>query len=107
MISELESIPIKTIIREAVHTYAKEPYHNIIINDLENHGLKLLEYRGDSPLYFFFNDTICKNMTFKSDVLCRPIYADGSLGAEIPIKNLPDTHINNLVNGFNEQTGKI
>ena len=29
------NIPVKTIIREAVHTYAKEPYHNIIINDLD------------------------------------------------------------------------
>ena len=45
-----EQIPIKTIIREAVHTYGKEPYFNIIINDLEDYGVELLEYRGSQPL---------------------------------------------------------
>lgn len=44
-------IPIETIIREGVHTYAKEPYHNIIINDLDDISVELLEYRGDTPLY--------------------------------------------------------
>ena len=44
-------IPIKTIIREMIHTYALEPYHNIIINDLEDCGFELLEYRGDTNLY--------------------------------------------------------
>ena len=29
---------IKDIITEAVHTYAGEPYHNIIINDLDEVG---------------------------------------------------------------------
>jgi hypothetical protein len=28
-------IPIKDIIREAIHTYALEPYSNIIIKDLD------------------------------------------------------------------------
>ena len=52
-ISHIEKIPLRTILREAVHTYAKEPYHNIVINDLEDSGLELLEYRGDEdhPLY--------------------------------------------------------
>lgn len=50
-------IPIKTIIREMIHTYALEPYHNIIINDLEDYGFELLEYRGEKPLYLWY-DTI-------------------------------------------------
>ena len=50
-------IPIKTIIREMIHTYALEPYHNIIINDLEDCGFELLEYRGEKPLYLWY-DTI-------------------------------------------------
>lgn len=45
------SIPIKNIIREAVHTYAREPYYNIVINDLDDAAVELLEYRGDVPLY--------------------------------------------------------
>ena len=48
-------IPIKTIIREMIHTYALEPYHNIIINDLEDCGFELLEYRGDKPLYLWYD----------------------------------------------------
>ena len=46
-------IPIKRIMREAIHTYANEPYHNIIINDLDEAAIELMEYRGDTPLYLF------------------------------------------------------
>ena len=44
-------IPIEKIIRESLHTYVLEPYHNIIINDLDETAIELLEYRGDTPLY--------------------------------------------------------
>ena len=44
-------VPIKKIIREMLHNYALEPYHNIIINDLDEAAVELLEYRGDIPLY--------------------------------------------------------
>ena len=30
---------LKDIIRDIVHVYGKEPYHNIIINDLDISGL--------------------------------------------------------------------
>lgn len=53
--SYTEQLPLKKIISKAVHDYAKEPYHNIIINDLDDCGLELLEYRGDDPLYFVYN----------------------------------------------------
>ena len=45
--------PIKDIIREAVHTYAGEPFHNIIISDLDDIGLELQEYRYDTPMYIW------------------------------------------------------
>jgi hypothetical protein len=48
---------IKTILTELLHTYALEPYHNIILNDIEDSGLELLEYRGDTPIYLFYNET--------------------------------------------------
>ena len=35
MNTPLDDIPIKDIVREAVHTYAREPYHNIIIKDID------------------------------------------------------------------------
>jgi hypothetical protein len=37
---DVKKLKIDEIIRESVHTYAKEPYHNIIINDLEDYGLE-------------------------------------------------------------------
>lgn len=43
--------PLKCIIRDAVHQYGGEPFHNIVINDLDATGLELQEYRYDSPLY--------------------------------------------------------
>ena len=48
-------IPIEKIIREALHAYALEPYHNIVINDLDEAAVELLEYRGDTPLYLLRN----------------------------------------------------
>ena len=48
-------IPIKKIIREMLHAYALEPYHNIIINDLDDKGLELLEYRGENPMYLAYD----------------------------------------------------
>lgn len=49
----IKSYPIKDIIREGVHQYGNEPFHNIIINDLDELGIILKEYRGDVPLYLF------------------------------------------------------
>lgn len=48
-----ESISIKTILFELLHHYANEPYHKIIINDIDDYGLNLITYRDDKPLYYF------------------------------------------------------
>lgn len=73
-----DKIPIKTIIRDAVHTYAQEPYSNIIINDLEDCGVELIDYTcDDSKMYIFEqrkNDTdpwvsqICFEGSFMADL---------------------------------------
>ena len=57
IVSVIEKLPILDIIRESIHTYAAEPYHNIIINDLDDQALELLEYKGDEehPLYLIKN----------------------------------------------------
>ena len=44
-------LPIKQILWDAVHAYANEPFHNIILNDLDELGLELLDYKYDEPLY--------------------------------------------------------
>lgn len=76
----LEDIPIKTIIKEAIHTYGQEPYHNIIINDLDDYGLLLKEYRGEQPLYLLINDGICENFITSGDQEC--FLVDPSLNSE-------------------------
>ena len=65
-------IPIKDIIRNAVHVYAGEPYHNIIIKDIDIQGLELLEYRYDIPMYLYrhSNSQIYDNITLDGNVQC-------------------------------------
>ena len=48
---EKKDLLIKDIVKYALHEWCFEPLHNIIINDLDETGLELLEYRGDKPLY--------------------------------------------------------
>ena len=50
---KLLKIPVKQIIRDMVHQYGNEPFHNIIINDLDELGLQLQEYNYEQPLYLF------------------------------------------------------
>jgi hypothetical protein len=58
----ITKLPIKYIIREAVHEYAGEPFGNIMVNDLDDLGLELLRYVGMSPMYLFI-DTITGEVT--------------------------------------------
>lgn len=69
ILMDQNKLKLKDIIKEAVHFYAKEPYGNIIINDLDDYGLELLEYRGDIPLYLFYNEdeAIYDQMTIDQD----------------------------------------
>ena len=52
-IMQMVKMPLRQIIREAVHQYAGEPFHNIVINNLEQMGLELQEYRYDIPLFLW------------------------------------------------------
>ena len=84
------NIPIKTIIREAVHTYAKEPYHNIIINDLDDAAVELLEYRGDVPLYLthFVEWDVFDNATLDGSAPVRFEHAEDIPDNYFPIEEL-------------------
>ena len=46
----IKKIPLEKIIRESVHAYAKEPFHNIIIQDVDKYALEQISYKGDTPL---------------------------------------------------------
>jgi len=48
-------IPVYDIIKEALHTYAQEPYKNIIINDLNACGVELLDYIGEDINMYIYN----------------------------------------------------
>lgn len=77
-------IPIYKIIREAVHAYAGEPYHNIVINDLDEAAVELLEYRGDVPLYMLrnVNQDEFVNYTINGDTQC---YLESDIDYTTPI----------------------
>ena len=49
----IKKITIYDIVRNAMLMYGQERPENIIINDLDEVGYELLEYRGDTPMYLF------------------------------------------------------
>lgn len=86
-------IPLEKIILNAVHVYGREPYHNIIINDLDTYGLELLEYRGNTPMYLLRTgeDTGDEfiNLTYHGDTECfYEIYDENGIRKEIKEKKL-------------------
>ena len=84
---------LKEIITEAVHHYAKEPYSNIIVKDLDMTGLELLEYRGDKDLYLLIKDDVVTGYRFQDDPNNSNYYMEDSknLGhrIQVNIENLP------------------
>jgi hypothetical protein len=55
-----------------IRNYGDELPHNIIINDIEDAGLELLEYRGNTPIYMFreINSDTFTNITFNERQEC-------------------------------------
>ena len=48
-----KKISLENIIRNMLHQYGREPYNNIVINDLDTLGLELLQYRYTTPMYLY------------------------------------------------------
>ena len=83
--------PLKDIVLEAVHHYGGEPFHNIVINDLEETGLILQEYRYDIPLYLIRNAAPPGNEEYYQGTLdgqkeCHLLNSDKPI---VPISELP------------------
>ena len=85
--SVIEKLPIYMIIQNAIKEYGQERAENIIINDLDQWGYELWEYRGDEPMYLFIDPNYNSeqvaviNMTFNGDTKTDYPYskaADGS-----------------------------
>ena len=51
IIVETKSLKIVDIIKNMVNVYAEESWHNIIINNVDEYGFELLEWRSEQPLY--------------------------------------------------------
>lgn len=104
IIRDIYSIPIKDIIRNIVHTYAGEPLHNIILNDIDSYGLELLEYRGDSELYMLRNGVTGEvdNMTIKGN---QEYYLED--GTKIKLKNIPEGQYYDRTETNNDDALKI
>lgn len=98
----IRKLPIVEIIRNAVHTYGGEPFHNIIINDLDTYGVELLEYRHDIPLYLYkpegqdaYTNTLLENE--------QEIYtysAENSENKYYPLTELDSDHLEKLITGM-------
>ena len=97
---EQENLKIKDIIREAVHTYGKEMYSNIIINDLEQYGLELLEYRGDKTFYLLYNEYTA---SYDNIILNENFIIDES--KNLKIKDIEN--YNNAVDQLNDDRDKF
>lgn len=63
-------LTIKQIIREMIHKYGNEPFHNIVINDLDDNGLQLLDYKGKEDIYLFknVNSGLYEQISFDGDI---------------------------------------
>lgn len=88
-ITYYNKIPIKTIIKNAVHVYGNEPLQNIIISDIDNYGVELLEYRGDetTPMFLFrdlgsnfeaYDSSLYINMSLNKNQVCWVKQEDNS-----------------------------
>lgn len=100
-----EQIKVKDIIRHAVEELGGELPHNIIINDLEESGLELLEYKGEDPMYLFRNKSSSNDETFSNFALDgdMKVIKEGS-STPIALKDIKDdsgdfdSYITNLGN---------
>lgn len=81
-----KKIPVKTIIREAVHRFANEPYQNIIINDIDDYAYNIIRSHLDGRTWAFIPQ--------KDDRLACQIFSESDLSIdEISLTNsngLPD-----------------
>lgn len=78
-ITETRQIPIKDIVLQAVHEFTQESWENIIVEDLDDYGIELLQYNGDTPFYYIIeygasgvNDSReVVNMTMNGSMACQ------------------------------------
>lgn len=88
-----QKLLVKDIIINAVHEFAKEPLHNIIVNDLDDYGLELLEYRGKDPMYCIIDAASDEPTNMTLDGNQQYSLEDGS---KITLSQIPEDRYNKL-----------
>ena len=93
---EETELTIYEIIREMIHKYANEPFHNIIIKDITN-GLELLDYQGTNDIFLFKNieNGLFENVIFDGDVVRYDVYNN-----PIKISEIPDDQLDSLTGDY-------
>ena len=87
-----EEQTIEEIIREMIHKYGNEPFHNIIIKDLSD-GLELLEYQGDNDIYLLKN---VENGLFEYVLFDGDVVRYDSVGNPVKISDIPASQLDTL-----------
>lgn len=107
-----ESIPIKDILNEMLHHYGQEPWANIIINNLEDYGLKMVDNNSENVFYLWRNvETGQYDYLTKSDGVIITKINDSNFEPEteiIPATSLPSedgTFI--FINGIEEDANNL
>jgi len=107
-----ESIPIKEILNEMLHHYGQEPWANIIINNLEDYGLKMVDNNSDNIFYLWRNiETGQYDYLTKSDGIIISKINNSNFEPEtetIPATSLPSedgTFI--FINGIEEDANSL
>ncbi len=100
----IRSLPIQDIIKNAVHTYAGEPYWNISINDLDTYGLELLEYRYDTPMYLYrsLDNNIFHNIIMENNNTV--VYYEENNSNPIHLYDIDTAHLDVLVDSLTDDT---
>ena len=80
-------IPLDVIIRSSIKEYAQERDENIIINDLDDYGYELWEYRGDTPMYIFLDKDSKSPLNITTNSTNAIALADGESSVPLFDKN--------------------
>jgi hypothetical protein len=67
-VTKYEDILIYDIIREAVHTYGREDYSRIIINDLEDCSVMLLTYKAKNTDLYLYKYSVDNGLTVSTNM---------------------------------------
>ena len=96
-------LTIKTIVREMIHRYGNEPFHNIIINDLDDTQVELLEYRGEHDIYLLKNvaSGLFENVIFDGDIIRYDVY-----NMPVVIKDIPAAELDTMSTAMVSKTAK-